>query len=88
VPSKHDPIHPPPFVSDDNVQSSTCLSNIRTHRDHPIDLIIGNLNEGVRTRTTSNFCLYVNFMSMVSTEKIHLALLDADWIRAMQEKLK
>ena len=31
--------------------------------------------------------MYVNFVSMILPDKIHTALQDADWIKAMQEEL-
>ena len=55
------------------------------HKYHPISQVIGDFSSGVltRSRATSNFCLYVNFLSLNEPKKIAEALLDADWIRAM-----
>ena len=59
-------------------------------RSHPIDLIIGDKYTGVqiRTKATSNVCLFVNFVSLIKPKKIDEALQDADWISAMQEELE
>ena len=55
---------------------------------HTPDLIIGNPDAGVRTRTaTSNECLYHSFLSQNEPKKVEEALQDADWVQAMQEEL-
>ncbi|KAL8120307.1 hypothetical protein AgCh_017465 [Apium graveolens] len=52
------------------------------------DLIIGNLDVGVRTRTTtSNECLYHSFLSQTEPKKVEEALQDADWVQVIQEEL-
>src|SRR5919202_809639 len=58
-------------------------------KDHPIELIIGNRNAGVQTRrqATSNFCLFVNFVSKVEPTKIEEVINDPSWVNAMQEEL-
>ena len=63
--------------------------NLIIHKDHPMSQVIGDFSSGVltRSRATSNFCLYVNFLSLNEQKKIAEALLDADWIRAMQDEL-
>nr|KAJ0208722.1 hypothetical protein LSAT_V11C400203260 [Lactuca sativa] len=64
-------------------------ASVIVHRDHPIDRIIGNIHDGVQTRSSvlNNFCMYVNFVSMILPDKVHTALQDADWVKAMQEEL-
>ncbi|KAL8089092.1 hypothetical protein AgCh_038747 [Apium graveolens] len=55
---------------------------------HTPDLIIGNPDAGVKTRTaTSNECLYHSFLSQTEPKKVEEALQDADWVQAMQEEL-
>ena len=62
--------------------------NRRWDRDHTAEQIIGNPNAGVRTRSaTQNECLYGCFLSQNEPKKIDEALLDPDWIVAMQEEL-
>ena len=68
-------------------QLVTNENNIRAHRNHPLDQIIGDIRAGVKTRASSNFYLFVNFVSKILPERIHAAILDADWIKAMQEEL-
>ncbi|KAL8088633.1 hypothetical protein AgCh_038420 [Apium graveolens] len=57
-------------------------------KSHTPDLIIGNPDAGVRTRTgTSNECLYNSFLSQTEPKKVKETLQDADWVQAMQEEL-
>ena len=57
-------------------------------KDHTPDLIIGNPEIGVQTRSaTQNECLYHNLLSQTEPKKIEEALKDADWVTAMQEEL-
>ncbi|KAL8126391.1 hypothetical protein AgCh_013619 [Apium graveolens] len=50
--------------------------------------IIGDHNAEVRTRSaTANECLHACFLSQVEPKKTEEALLDTDWISAMQEEL-
>ena len=55
---------------------------------HTPDLIIGDPEAGVRTRTTtSNECLYHSFLSQTEPKKVEDALQDADWVQEIQEEL-
>nr|KAJ0227803.1 hypothetical protein LSAT_V11C100040470 [Lactuca sativa] len=78
-----------PETDNVSVSISTESASVIEHRDHPVDRIIGNIHDGVRTRSSvlNNFCMYVNFVSMILPDKVHTALQDADWIKAMQEEL-
>ena len=73
---------------------NTILKSKETHhtmkwdRDHTADQIIGNLSVGVKTRSaTHNECLYGCFLSQNEPKKFDEALLDPNWIVAMQEEL-
>jgi hypothetical protein len=58
------------------------------NRDHPFQLIIGDPDSGVRTRSaTGNDCNYSGFLSETEPKKIEEALEDPDWVIAMQEEL-
>ena len=62
-------------------------SSIRTQRDHPKELIIGDLNKGVTTRSRegiSNSC----FVSKIEPNNVKEALTDEFWINVMQEELE
>ncbi|KAL8155363.1 hypothetical protein AgCh_000663 [Apium graveolens] len=57
-------------------------------RSHNPNTIIGDPNAGVRTRSaTANKCLHACFLSQVEPKKTEEALMDPDWISAMQEEL-
>ncbi|KAL8127849.1 hypothetical protein AgCh_014691 [Apium graveolens] len=57
-------------------------------RIHTREAIIGDPTAGVRTRSaTANECLHACFLSQVEPKKTEEALMDPDWISAMQEEL-
>nr|KAJ0217213.1 hypothetical protein LSAT_V11C300138650 [Lactuca sativa] len=78
-----------PAIDNLSVSNSPESASVSEHRYHPVDQIIGNIHDGVRTRfrVSNNFCMYVNFVSMILPDKIHTALQDVDWIKAMEEEL-
>ena len=60
--------------------------SIRIQKDHPKDLIIGDPNKGVTTRSReviSHGC----FVSKIEPRNVKEALTDEFWINAMQEEL-
>ena len=57
-------------------------------KSHTPDLIIGDPDAGVQTRTTTtNECLFHSFLSQTKPKKVEEALQDADRVTAMQEEL-
>ena len=71
-------------------ESSRSVPQVRSvwSRDHPFELIIGDPEAGVKTRSaTQNECLYSVFLSKMEPKKIEEALTDPDWVVAMQEEL-
>ncbi|KAK1380648.1 hypothetical protein POM88_027392 [Heracleum sosnowskyi] len=55
---------------------------------HTPDLIIGNPDASVKTRSaTTNECLFHAFISQTEPKKVDEALQDATWITTMQEEL-
>ena len=73
-------------------EASSSRSNLPLQRkwtkSHPFELIIGDAGDGVKTRSaTQNECLYSSFLSQEEPKKVEDALLDADWVLAMQEEL-
>jgi hypothetical protein len=77
--------------SNDQPSSSNQLQVLQpTHiaRDHPMDMIIGDIRSGVQTRSRLvNFCEHFSFVSTIEPTKIDVALKDADWVNAMHEEL-
>jgi hypothetical protein len=57
-------------------------------KDHPINIVIGDIRSGVQTRSRlAMFCEHALFVSTIEPKKIEQALRDTDWIMAMQEEL-
>ena len=81
-----------PVTHQDNNEASSSRANLPQQRkwtnDHPFKLIIGNVFSRVQTRrATQEKCLYSSFLSKEEPKKVEEALLDPDWILAMQEEL-
>ena len=58
------------------------------NRAHPFELIIGDPDVGVKTRSaTQNECHYSAFLSEMEPKKTEEALTDPDWVIAMQDEL-
>jgi len=57
-------------------------------KSHPLDQILTDLNSGVQTRSRlRTFCAFYAFLSHIEPKNIYEALIDSDWISAMQEEL-
>jgi hypothetical protein len=57
-------------------------------RNHPVDQILGDISKGVTTRSRLvNFCEQYSFVSSIEPFRVEEALLDPDWVLAMQEEL-
>jgi hypothetical protein len=57
-------------------------------RNHPVDQILGDISKGVTTRSRLvNFCEHYSFVSYIDPFRVEEALLDPDWVLAMQEEL-
>ncbi|KAJ9544645.1 hypothetical protein OSB04_024352 [Centaurea solstitialis] len=57
-------------------------------RAHPLYNVIGDVNDGIKTRSASaNYCLYKSFLSVIEPKNVSQALEDSDWLLAMQEEL-
>ena len=58
------------------------------HRDHPHNLVIGNIEDPVKTRSKAcNMCMFSGFISMIEPKKVDEAINDVHWVSAMQEEL-
>ncbi|CAI9298231.1 unnamed protein product [Lactuca saligna] len=57
--SENSPVTDVPFI--DNSSASNSFESAPEHRDHPVDQIIGNLHDGVQTksRVSNNFCIVI-----------------------------
>jgi len=75
------------------LEDSSCQSQerpTRTLRNHPIDLVMGDSSDGVRTcrRQYASFYEHYSFVSCLEPTNIDEALEDPDLIMDMQEELK
>jgi hypothetical protein len=58
------------------------------HRNHPVDQILGDISKEVTTRSClANFSEHYSFVSSIDSFRVEEALLDLDWVLAMQEEL-
>ncbi|GKC48766.1 retrovirus-related pol polyprotein from transposon TNT 1-94, partial [Tanacetum coccineum] len=63
------------------------IVNIKESRNHPLESVIGNLNQRTlrsQAQNQSNFCC---FISTIEAKNVNEALGDESWIVAMQEEL-
>nr|GFA84197.1 retrovirus-related Pol polyprotein from transposon TNT 1-94 [Tanacetum cinerariifolium] len=68
-------------------ESSSSSLNDDT-KDHPLYKIIGDPKSSVRTRgQLANSCLFSCLLSFIEPANVAEALMDADWVSAMQEEL-
>ncbi|KAJ9553229.1 hypothetical protein OSB04_017274 [Centaurea solstitialis] len=63
-------------------------AQLKWTRAHPLYNVIGDVNDGVKTRFASaNYCLHKSFLSKIEPKNVSQALDDSDWLLAMQEEL-
>ncbi|KAJ9558055.1 hypothetical protein OSB04_012669 [Centaurea solstitialis] len=63
-------------------------AQLKWTRAQPLYNVIGDVNDGVKTRSASaNYCLYKSFLSIIERKNVSQALEDSDWLLAMQEEL-
>ncbi|KAJ9566734.1 hypothetical protein OSB04_002700 [Centaurea solstitialis] len=63
-------------------------AQLKWTRAHPLYNVLGDVNDGVKTRSASaNYCLYKSFLSVIEPKNVSQALEDSDWLLAMQEEL-
>ena len=76
-------------VQDDIAQEKDDLpKEWKTSRNHPLDNIIGDISKGVTTRhSLKDLCNNMAFVSMIEPKNFKEAIIDDQWIVAMQEEL-
>ncbi|KAJ9544590.1 hypothetical protein OSB04_024297 [Centaurea solstitialis] len=63
-------------------------AQLKWTRAHPLYNVIGDVKDGVKTRSASaNYCLYKSFLSKIEPKNVSQALDDSDWLLAMQDEL-
>ena len=69
-------------------QASPTQVRASIQRHHPVDQILGDISKGVTTRSRlATFCEHYSFVSSIEPFRVEEALLDPDWVLAMQEEL-
>jgi len=76
-------------VQDDIAQENDDLpKEWKTLRNHPLDNIIEDISKGVTTRhSLKDLCNNMTFFSMIEPKTFKEAIIDDQWIVAMQEEL-
>ncbi|GKB18775.1 hypothetical protein Tco_0852698 [Tanacetum coccineum] len=63
------------------------IVNIKEPKNHPLDQVIGNLNQRTLRSQAQNHCNFFCFISMIEPKDVKEALKDESWVVAMQEEL-
>ncbi|GJV07183.1 retrovirus-related pol polyprotein from transposon TNT 1-94 [Tanacetum coccineum] len=63
------------------------IVNIKKSRNHPLENVIGNLNQRTLRSQTQNQSNFFCFISTIEPKNVNEALKDESWIIAMQEEL-
>nr|GEX97042.1 retrovirus-related Pol polyprotein from transposon TNT 1-94 [Tanacetum cinerariifolium] len=61
--------------------------NIKESRNHPLENVIGNLNQRTLRSQAQNQSNFFYFISTIEPKNVNKALKDESWIIAMQEEL-
>ncbi|KAK2429213.1 putative mitochondrial protein [Trifolium repens] len=60
---------------------------VRVQKNHPLELVIGNPEQGITTRRSNDVIANSCFVSMFEPKNVKEALTDEFWIEAIQEEL-
>ncbi|GKA45376.1 retrovirus-related pol polyprotein from transposon TNT 1-94, partial [Tanacetum coccineum] len=63
------------------------IVNIKESRNHPLENVIGNLNQRTLRSQTQNQSNFFCFITIIEPKNVNEALTDDSWIVAMQEEL-
>ncbi|GJR61410.1 retrovirus-related pol polyprotein from transposon TNT 1-94 [Tanacetum coccineum] len=63
------------------------IVNIKESKNHPLDQVIGNLNQRTLRSQAQNHSNFFCFISTIEPKNINEALKDESWVVAMQEEL-
>jgi hypothetical protein len=68
-------------------QATSKGPSVRVQKNHPLELVIGNPEQGITTRRTNDVVANSCFVSLFEPKNVKEALTDEAWIEAMQEEL-
>nr|GFB83687.1 Gag-Pol polyprotein [Tanacetum cinerariifolium] len=84
----------PTIISSENInQAETYAENdqVADTKDHPLEQVIGNLSQSVRTRrqleSDAEMCMFAFTVSQTEPKNIKEAMANLAWIESMQEEL-
>ncbi|GKA17450.1 retrovirus-related pol polyprotein from transposon TNT 1-94 [Tanacetum coccineum] len=63
------------------------IINIKESKNHPLDQVIGNLNQRTLRSQAQNHSNFFCFISTIEPKNVNEALKDESWVVAMQEEL-
>ncbi|GJZ84856.1 hypothetical protein Tco_0650195 [Tanacetum coccineum] len=76
---------------ENNIEDETLeineVVNIKESRNHPLENVIGNLNQRTLRSQAQNQSNFFCFISTIEPKNVNEALKDKSWIIAMQEEL-
>ncbi|GJV45362.1 retrovirus-related pol polyprotein from transposon TNT 1-94 [Tanacetum coccineum] len=76
---------------ENNIEDETLeideIVNIKESRNHPLENVIGNLNQRTLRSQAQNQSNFFCFISTIEPKNVNEALADESWIVAMQEEL-
>nr|GFB25065.1 putative ribonuclease H-like domain-containing protein [Tanacetum cinerariifolium] len=81
------------YVGSSNMNTfyQRCPSEQRWTKDHPLEQVIGNPSQSVRTRrqleSDAEMCMFALIVSRTEPKNIKEAMADSAWIESMQEEL-
>ncbi|GJU40264.1 putative ribonuclease H-like domain-containing protein [Tanacetum coccineum] len=71
---------------DESIQVDEII-NIKESKNHPLDQVIGNLNQRTLRSQAQNHSNFFCFISTIEPKNVNEALKDESWVVAMQEEL-
>nr|GEU36254.1 zf-CCHC domain-containing protein/DUF4219 domain-containing protein/UBN2 domain-containing protein [Tanacetum cinerariifolium] len=75
-------------VNNSNVEDESIeVVNIKKSKNHPLEQVIGNLNQRTLRSQAQNHSNFFCFISTIEPKNVNEALKDESWVIAMQEKL-
>ncbi|GKA16456.1 retrovirus-related pol polyprotein from transposon TNT 1-94 [Tanacetum coccineum] len=73
-------------LEDKSLQNNEII-NIKESKSHPLDNVIGNLNQRTLRSQAQDKSNFFCFLSTIELKNVNEALKDESWVMAMQEKL-
>ncbi|GJU69412.1 retrovirus-related pol polyprotein from transposon TNT 1-94 [Tanacetum coccineum] len=72
---------------ENDIEEIDKIVNVKESRNHPLENVIGNLNQRTLRSQAQNQSNFFCFISTMEPKNVNEALMDESWIIAMQEEL-